>query len=191
MDFLAKIPAWAKAVFFAVIGLIVVAVMWKQFWTGWQDDIVVLETKVDDLKSKIDQGKEAKKRVAELEQLIESKRKELDKLKSILPENANWGQLARTIEAFASEGRVVIKISTPGPEVVHEDQLYIEQAYSFAVEGTYHDVARFFERISGMERIVNVRDLALFKGPGRRLGVSFNAVTFMQVLDEEEEEGDL
>jgi type IV pilus assembly protein PilO len=66
------------------------------------------------------------------------------------------------------------------PEVTHD--FYAEVPFRIAIEGNYHDLARFFERVGRLPRIVNVGALRVSVATEDRLGtqlrVEGTATTF-------------
>ena len=75
---------------------------------------------------------------------------------------------------------VEIKSFRRKPEQLHD--FYAEVPLAIELEGTYHDVARFFDRMSKLSRIVNMGELEMNVGTEdadeTRVNVSGTAVTF-------------
>jgi type IV pilus assembly protein PilO len=61
-------------------------------------------------------------------------------------------------------------------------ELYIRIPVQMEMQGSYHQIARFFNKISALPRIVNIEDVSLSdpvaSDSGVRLKASFKAVTF-------------
>ena len=89
-------------------------------------------------------------------QLLEAK---LETLKRILPPAKETPDLMRKVQALASQSNLAIKTFTPQP-VVNKD-FYQEWPIKVDVQGTYHNLALFFDRVSRLSRLVNVGDLKI------------------------------
>lgn len=190
MDFLKKMPAWGKALGLAILGVLILVVAWTRWWKPVKEDNVKLAKKEDELDEEIKKGEDARKRARELERFIADKKAELDKLKTILPADSEWSTLARTIEQYAAEQQIEILSSAPSAAKTHPEGLYMEQAYTYKAMGSYHNLALFFEKISRMKRIMNVKSITITarkgggkSGLGDRLDCQFSAVAYMQAKD--------
>ena len=89
-------------------------------------------------------------------QLLEA---QLETLKRILPADKETPDLMRRIQALASQARLSIKTFTPGTEVSKD--FYKEVPINLDVEGTYHDLGMFFDRVSRLARLVNMTNVRI------------------------------
>jgi type IV pilus assembly protein PilO len=89
-------------------------------------------------------------------QLLEAK---LETLKRILPPAKETPDLMRKVQALAAQSNLRIKTFTPAP-VVNKD-FYQEWPIKVEVQGTFHNLALFFDRVSRLSRLVNVGDLKI------------------------------
>jgi type IV pilus assembly protein PilO len=87
-------------------------------------------------------------------QLLEAK---LETLKRILPPAKETPDLMRKVQALAAQSSLLIKTFTP-LAVVNRD-FYQEWPINVEVQGTYHNLALFFDRIGRLSRLVNVGNL--------------------------------
>ena len=77
------------------------------------------------------------------------------------------------------------------PEAEVNKEFYKEIPLSMTVSGTYHQAADFFFQVAGLNRIVNIRDLAITstsKDPGK-IQMKCSAVTYMFAEQSEEKKG--
>lgn len=89
-------------------------------------------------------------------QLLEAK---LETLKRILPPAKETPDLMRKVQALASQSNLQIKTFSP-LAVVNKD-FYQEWPINVGVQGTYHNLALFFDRIGRLSRLVNVGELKI------------------------------
>ncbi len=68
------------------------------------------------------------------------------------------------------------------PKPITKKDLYSEQAYGIDVQGGYHDLALFFDKIAHMRRIVNISnlDMGASNKKGATVSAKFNALVYMQ-----------
>ena len=77
----------------------------------------------------------------------------------LLPEEKEMPELLRQVTTAGSRSGVEFALFQPGSPVAHE--FYTDHPVEVTVRGNYHQVGSFVGRLSNLERIVNVDDLAL------------------------------
>ncbi len=139
------------------------------------------ETKLATLQAKIQEGRAAKQQLPRFREEVRLLEVKLDKLLRILPARRNTHDLLRRIRSLTEQGDFELLRFTPGSEV--DQDFYTEWPISISLEGSYHNLALLFERISRFSRIINVEGLkvsANSKGnPVHTLAASFRAKTFV------------
>lgn len=119
---------------------------------------------------------EFRKQVGELEGRLEG-------LKPILPEEKDVGDLLRRIQTLAVQSNLVIKGFRPQP--IAAKDLHAEWPISLELEGSYHNLGLFLDRVSKFPRIINIGDLAIDqKEPpvsGATMNIAATATTFVLV----------
>ena len=93
-----------------------------------------------------------RQQVAELEGRLES-------LKAVLPEQKDVADLLRRIQTLATQSNLAIRGFKPAPSVTK--QLHAEWPIALQLDGTYHNLAMFFDRVSKFSRIINVSNIAI------------------------------
>ena len=76
---------------------------------------------------------------------------------SVIPDEKDPQDVLRNLHELASESALDIATFTPKP-VVAKPQ-YAEWPIQLGLEGTYHDLGRFFDRLATMSRLISVSDL--------------------------------
>ena len=104
-----------------------------------------------------------RQQVAELEARLES-------LKAVLPEQKDVADLLRRIQTLATQSNLAIRGFKPAPSVTK--QLHAEWPIALQLDGTYHNLAMFFDRVSKFSRIINVSNIAI-RGE-RKAGAQFD-----------------
>ncbi len=181
-----KIKAWpwyGQTVLFAVIGI-------AAFWLGhWQliepkkTQIAALETERDGLIQEINKGETLKARSIEFEAELKRLEIQLESLKKILPESEEVADLYSRIQQEGTELGLSITSFRPGNHVPKE--YYEEWPINMVLSGNYHTLAKFFERLGKLYRIINVNDVtvkaftAVKQGAGNTLTANCVATTFI------------
>jgi len=97
-----------------------------------------------------------------------------------LPNQKQIEVLLTDISNLGKTVGVEIKSFRRKPEALHD--FYAEVPLAIELEGSYHDVARFFDRMSKLSRIVNMGELEMSVGSENadetRVNVSGTAITF-------------
>jgi Tfp pilus assembly protein PilO len=160
------------------------AVHW--FWfKPLNEQIASKKTELEGLNQEIQKGRAAERKLSQFREEVKRLELELSKLLQILPSKRNTEELIKRIETLTRQGDFTLKKFTPG-DFVQKD-FYAEWPIDIQVEGTYHNLALFFDRMSRFSRIVNVEDLKILtldNVPGKSIGAAFVAKTFIYTGDE-------
>jgi type IV pilus assembly protein PilO len=101
------------------------------------------------------------------------------KASKALPERKEIPTLLTVISQSGSEAGLEFQLFQPGAEV--NKKFYTEIPLSLRVEGGYHNLAEFFDRVAAIPRIVTIRDITIVPGgkkSGGKLSASCAAVTY-------------
>jgi type IV pilus assembly protein PilO len=90
---------------------------------------------------------------------VEQLEAQLDRLRAVLPEEQDVADLLRRVQAMATQSRLTIRGFTPRP--VTRRQMHAEWPIGLELEGTYHDLGAFLERVSKFPRIINVGNIKI------------------------------
>jgi type IV pilus assembly protein PilO len=77
----------------------------------------------------------------------------------VLPEEQDVADLLRRVQAMATQSNLEIRGFTP--QTVAKKQLHAEWPIGLKLEGTYHDLGAFLERVSKFPRIINVASIKI------------------------------
>jgi type IV pilus assembly protein PilO len=112
-----------------------------------------------------------KQRYGELKQQMDALNKQLDTLKTIVPEEKETDEFIRLLQGAASESNVAIR-TLKAKAVVPKDNNYYEMPFDVQADGPYFNVLDFFGRLSRLSRIINVGDLD-FADPDKSKGTHY------------------
>ena len=175
---------YALGVGLVVGALVAGAVHW--FWfKPMQQEIAAKKVELEGLNQEIQKGRAAERKLSQFREEVKRLELELSKLLQILPSKRNTEELIKRIETLTRQGDFTLKKFTPGEFV--QKEFYAEWPIDIQVEGTYHNLALFFDRMSRFSRIVNVEDLkvgVLGDVPGKSIASQFTAKTFIYTGDD-------
>jgi len=160
-------------------GLLLGLAYW-QILDPMYDTIKDQKDQLQKLQTKIQEGRAAQAQLPQFREEVRQLELELDKLLRILPARRNTPDLLRRIRALAEQGDFVLKRFTPG--TLTDKEFFSEWPIQVEVEGTYHNLALFFDRISRFSRIINIEDLNInaYQGKGpHTIAAAFKALTFV------------
>jgi len=112
-----------------------------------------------------------KQRYGELKSDMDALNKQLDTLKTIVPEEKETDEFIRLLQGAATESNVAIR-SLKAKAVVPKDNNYYEMPFELQADGPYFNVLDFFGRLSRLSRIINVGDLD-FADPDKTKGARY------------------
>jgi type IV pilus assembly protein PilO len=155
--------ALAIAVILVLVGLYVPFSPVAQERTAY-DEAVQQRTK---LNQEVTQLQVYKQRYGELKQQMDALSKQLDTLKTIVPEEKEVDEFMRLLQEAASASGVQIRSLTAQAVVAKE--YHYELPFQISVDGPYFSVEDFFARLSRLSRIINVGDLSFtgLSDPGK------------------------
>ena len=140
------------------------------------------EDKLETFKIKARSLKKFEKQMAEAQEAF-------DQAMKALPDKKELPSLLVGISKAGGKAGLEFLLFQPEPEVNKE--FYKEIPLSMTVSGTYHQAADFFFQVAGLNRIVNIKDLAITrdeKTPGK-IQMKCSAVTYMFAEQSEDPKG--
>jgi Tfp pilus assembly protein PilO len=98
-----------------------------------------------------------RQRYGELKSQMDALSKQLETLKTIVPEEKEVDEFIRQVEGAASASNVQIRRLTAQPVVARE--YHYDMPFEVQADGPYFNILDFFGRLSRLSRIINVGDL--------------------------------
>jgi type IV pilus assembly protein PilO len=111
-----------------------------------------------------------KQRYGELKQQMDALSKQLDTLKTIVPEDKEVDEFIRLVQGAAAASNVTIRRFTA--QAVVSKEFHYDMPFELQADGPYFNLLDFFSRLSRLSRIINVGDLK-FEDPDKATGVKY------------------
>jgi type IV pilus assembly protein PilO len=154
---LTKLPWYAQVGAFVALALGACGAFYYYIEIPAKAEMVSRQTQLVTLKADITTGLTTAKKLPEFRAQVTELEGRLANLKAILPEEKDAADLLNRMQTVAAQSNMIIKGFKPSPTVTK--QLHAEWPISLELEGTYHNLALFFDRVGKFTRIVNVSGL--------------------------------
>ena len=151
---LSKMPWYGQVGMFIALALAGVGTFYHLYARDMMQNIESRETQLATINQTIERGLATAKRLPEFRREVQQLEAQLERLRAVLPEEQDVADLLRRVQAMATQSRLTIRGFTPRP--VTRRQLHAEWPIGLVLEGTYHDLGAFLERVSKFPRIINV-----------------------------------
>ncbi len=162
---LTKLPWYAQIGAFFVLTLAAIGVFFYYYEMPARADMDVRQHQLVGLRADIAKGLDTAKKLPEFRAEVTDLESRLTNLKQILPEEKDAADLLRRMQTVAAQSNLTIKSFKPAP--ILTKQLHAEWPINLELDGTYHNMALFFDRVGKFTRIVNISSIDL-KGRDRQ-----------------------
>ncbi len=168
----------------AILSVVLVAIFYGYYallYVPKQDELRRLETQLLDMQKKLQESKDAAKRLPEFRREVEELNRNFDKALAQLPDKKEIPTLLENITTTGRGSNLEFLLFKPMAEVAKG--FYAEVPVEVKVVGGYNNLADFFQRVGEMSRIVNISNLKISNAKdidGRiKLTANFVVTTFM------------
>jgi type IV pilus assembly protein PilO len=135
-----------------------------------RDEVDTAVQKKTKLNQEVTQLQVYKQRYGELKQQMDGLSKQLETLKTIVPEEKETDEFIRLLQGAASASNVSIR-RLKAQAIVPKEYHY-EMPFEVQADGPYFNLLDFFGRLGRLSRIINVGDLS-FEDPDKSKGVRY------------------
>lgn len=156
---LSKLPWYAQVVAFAILGAAGIGVFYWYYEKDARADMVTRQQQLAMLRADIAKGRDTVAKLSEFRAQVDELEGRLESLRAVLPEEKDASDLLRRMQTVASQSNLTIKSFRPQPVVTK--QLHAEWPIALELDGTYHNLAIFFDRIGKFTRIINISDVVI------------------------------
>lgn len=141
------------------------------------EKITTLEKQHDELNTQLASYRKKAARLEEYRKKKMDKEDEFYRALAALPDDKEIPSLLTAVSKSGSDSGLDFLLFRPEPESGKD--FYAEIPVSINVQGGYHQIGQFFDRVSQLSRIVNIRDIVINYGnSGGILTASCRAITY-------------
>jgi type IV pilus assembly protein PilO len=187
LEKLAKVPRAAR---YGAVAALLALMFAGYYFLAYQDAHLRLNgvrAQSQELQRKLINVRAVANNVGEFEQEIATLEREFEIALRQLPNRKQFEDLLQDITTAGKKVGVAIKSIHRTPEIEHD--FYAEVPFTIQLQGSYHDLAMFFERVAKLPRIVNIGSMKILiarqsDSESSQLQVDGTATTFRFLNDE-------
>jgi type IV pilus assembly protein PilO len=180
---LSKLPWYGQIGVFVTLALAAVAIFWNFYAQPAQASIDGRLAQLASVRADIARGEATARRLPQFRREVGALQAELDRLRAVLPEEQDVADLLRRVQGMATQSNLTIRGFTP--HAVAKKTMHMEWPIGLKLEGRYHDIGAFLDRVGKFPRIINVNDIkikALDKANGgATVAAECTATTFVLI----------
>jgi type IV pilus assembly protein PilO len=143
----------------ALAAIVIGGLFYWQYWGPAVEEENQKTAQLDALRQEIRQLEVTASKLQDFQREVALLEAKLETLKRILPPEKETPDLMRKVQSLAAQSNLVIRTFTPAATVNRE--FYQEWPINMAVDGSYHNLGYFFDRVSRLSRLVNVGNLKI------------------------------
>lgn len=180
---LSKYPWYAQLAVFVLLAGGAAGAFFYFYEMPQQQALAVRTAELQAIEGRNAKGQETARQLPAFQAQVVDLEARLEALKPILPEEKDVGDLLRRIQTLATQSNLSIRGFRPQPIATKE--IHAEWPIGLELEGTYHNLGAFLDRVSRFPRIINVGSLVISSKdnptPSTSIEVSCTATTFVLV----------
>jgi type IV pilus assembly protein PilO len=153
----------AKLPWYAQIGAIVAIALagagaFYYFYDMPQQALIETQAKeLSDIRGRISKGQAMARQLPEFRKEIGTLEARLESLKPILPDERDVGDLLRRVQTLATQSNLQVRGFKP--QAITTKEMHAEWPIALQLEGNYHNLGLFLDRVSKFPRIINIGGL--------------------------------
>src|SRR5262245_54664570 len=172
---LSKLPWYGQLGAFFALSLAGAGVFWNFYVKPAQESLTQREAQLATVRADIQRGLATARRLPEFRRQVRDLEAQLERLRPVLPSEKDVADLLRRIQGMATQSNLTIRGFAP--QAVATRQMYAEWPIGLQVEGTYHHLGSFLERVSKFPRIINVNGIHIKTYATKDGAASINSIS--------------
>lgn len=176
-----KLPWYGQLAVFVILSVAATGVFYYFYATAANQALGEKQAQLDALNADIRKGQMTARKLPEFRRDVDALRSRLETLRQILPEQRDVADLLRKIQTLATQSNLTIKSFKPA--ATKTKQFYAEWPIELELDGTYHNLGSFFDKVGNFSRIINVSDVKIKSkdkpAPTSTISATCTATTFV------------
>jgi type IV pilus assembly protein PilO len=165
---------------FVLLSLTTVGAAWQVLIGPERAELATRRARLSGIQSDVARASSTASRLPVLEKEIAGLENSLASTTAVLPDEKDAEEVLRQLHSLASESS--LSLSSFTPKAVTDKPQYSEWPIELGLDGSYHDLGRFFDRVAQLSLLVSVSNLHLKTrtqpGPGS-VTASCTATTYV------------
>ena len=180
-----KLPWKVQVGVFLAVAVAALGGFYWYYVQGAQDTIATQQKKLDGMLAEAAKANATARQLKGFQSQVAELTARLDNLRAVLPEEKDVGDLLRRLQTLATQSNLTIRCFTPA--TITRREMHAEWPIGLKLEGSYHDLGTFLERVSKFPRIINVGAMHIAARPSQTATATVTAectaMTFVLVKD--------
>jgi type IV pilus assembly protein PilO len=180
---LTKLPWHIQLAIFIGLSVAGAGAFWWFYESPEREAIAIQERELAGIRAKINTGLATARRLPEFRKEVDALQAQLNSLKPILPDERDAGELLRRVHGLALESN--LQLRNFKPLAINTRELHAEWPMTLSLEGTYHNLGVFLDKVSKFPRIINIGNIVIAgktqPDPTASIDVNCTATTFVMV----------
>jgi type IV pilus assembly protein PilO len=180
---LAKLPWHVQIAAMVAIALGVGGAFYYFYEMPQQVQITAQAKELSDIRGRISKGQAMARQLPEFRKEIGTLEARLESLKPILPDERDVGDLLRRVQTLATQSSLQVRGFKP--QAITTKEMHAEWPIALQLEGNYHNLGLFLDRVSKFPRIINIGSMNIASKdqptPQSSMTINATATTFVLV----------
>lgn len=154
-----KLPWYGQVLIFVVLAALGVGAFQYFYAADREAALVTRQTELNKIRARISKGMAIARQLPAFEADVRQLETQLTSLKAVLPDQRDVGEMLRRIQTLALQSSLVVKNFRP--QAVKNQKMHAEWPMTLELDGTYHNLGLFLDRVSKVPRIINISNIAI------------------------------
>ena len=156
---LAKLPWYGQVGAFVLISVLAAGAFYYFYDMPQQAEIATQAKELSEIRGRISKGQSMARQLPEFKKEIGTLEARLASLKPILPDERDVGDLLRRVQTLATQSNLQVRGFRP--QAITTKEMHAEWPIALQLEGSYHNLGLFLDRVSKFPRIINIGNLTM------------------------------
>lgn len=149
----------SQSVVFGLLCLVTAGAGWQVLVGPEREALASRSARLSDVQSQLTAAQAVAKKLTAFEKEVAAMERTLRETTAVLPDEKDPQDVLRNLHELASDS--AIDISTFTPKTISTKAQYAEWPIELGLEGNYHDLGRFFDRVATASRLMSVSELRI------------------------------
>ena len=173
---------------FAVLAIASAGAFYYFYEMKVQAEMATREQELATIRGRINKGLATARQLPEFRKEVAELQARLESLKPILPEEKDAADLLRRVNTLAVQSNLTIRSFRP--QAIATRTMHAEWPIALDLEGSYHNLGLFLDRVSKFPRIINIGGLDIRvkndPSPNSTVQITCTATTFVLIEPKED-----
>jgi type IV pilus assembly protein PilO len=147
----------SQSIVFGLLCVVTVGAGWQVLVGPEREELATRQARLADVQSQLTAAQAVAKKLSVFEKEVAQMEQTLRETTAVLPDEKDPQDVLRNLHDLASDS--ALNIDTFTPKVIATKAQYSEWPIELGLEGNYHDLGRFFDRVASAPRLMSVSEL--------------------------------